>query len=73
MGVAVTMTLHKLTAGDGYPYLIRQVALADSTNLGRSRLSDYYFAKGESPGRWVGSGSASLSNPGARPVSLRAG
>jgi hypothetical protein len=24
-GAAVTMTMHKLTAGDGYQYLIRQV------------------------------------------------
>ncbi len=68
-GVALTMTLHKLTAGDGYQYLTRQVAVADSTNLGRSRLSEYYSAKGESPGRWVGSGLASLSDTGARPVS----
>jgi TrwC relaxase len=68
----VTMTLHKLTAGDGYQYLIRQVAVADSTNLGRSQLSEYYSAKGESPGRWVGSGLASLSDTGARPVSRQA-
>lgn len=68
----MTMTLHKLTAGDGYQYLIRQVAVADSTNLGRSRLSEYYSAKGESPGRWVGSGLASLSDTGARAVSPQA-
>jgi hypothetical protein len=66
------MTLHKLTAGDGYEYLIRQVAVSDSTNLGRSRLSEYYSAKGESPGRWVGSGLASLSDTGARTVSPQA-
>jgi TrwC relaxase len=68
----MAMTLHKLTAGDGYQYLIRQVAVADSTNLGRSQLSEYYSAKGESPGRWVGSGLASLSDTGARPVSPQA-
>jgi conjugative relaxase-like TrwC/TraI family protein len=60
------MSLHKLTAGDGYVYLIRQVAAADSTERGRSALSDYYSAKGESPGRWMGSGLASLSDTGAR-------
>lgn len=68
----MTMTLHKLTAGDGYQYLIRQVAVTDSTSLGRSSLSDYYSAKGESPGHWVGSGLVSLSDTGARPVSPQA-
>ncbi|GAT11679.1 TrwC relaxase [Mycolicibacterium novocastrense] len=47
----MVMTLHKLTAGDGYLYLVRQVAAADSTERGRSTLADYYSAKGESPGR----------------------
>ena len=68
----MTATLHKLTAGDGYLYLIRQVAAHDSTERGRNTLSEYYSAKGESPGRWVGSGLASLSNTGARDVSDRA-
>ena len=62
-------TLHKLTAGDGYLYLIRQVAASDSTERGRNTLSEYYSAKGESPGRWVGTGLASLSDTGARDVS----
>lgn len=66
------MSLHKLTAGDGYLYLVRQVAAADATERGRSALSDYYSTKGESPGRWVGSGLAALSNTGARPVSAQA-
>lgn len=50
------MSLHKLTAGDGYKYLIRQVAAVDATERGRTSLSEYYSAKGESPGRWIGSG-----------------
>ena len=65
-------TLHKLTAGDGYLYLIRQVAASDSTERGRNTLSEYYSAKGESPGYWVGTGLASLSSTGAREVSERA-
>ena len=52
----VTMTLHKLSAGSGYEYLTRQVAALDSTEKGATPLADYYSAKGESPGRWVGSG-----------------
>lgn len=50
------MTLHKLSAGSGYEYLTQQVAAADSTELGNSPLADYYAAKGEAPGRWIGSG-----------------
>ncbi|TRW79521.1 AAA family ATPase [Mycolicibacterium sp. 018/SC-01/001] len=57
----MVMTLHKLTAGDGYLYLVRQVAAADDTQRGRSTLADYYSAKGEAPGRWLGRGLAALS------------
>jgi conjugative relaxase-like TrwC/TraI family protein len=60
------MTMHKLTAGDGYQYLIRQVAAVDSTSRGNAPLIDYYSSKGESPGHWVGSGLASLESTGAR-------
>ena len=60
------MTMHKLTAGDGYQYLIRQVAAVDDTARGVAPLIDYYSAKGESPGRWVGSGLPSLNPPAAR-------
>jgi hypothetical protein len=49
------MTLQKLAAGSGYEYLTRQVAAIDSTEKGSIPLA-YYAAKGESPGRWVGSG-----------------
>jgi len=52
----VTMTLHKLSSGSGYEYLTRQVAALDSTETGRTALADYYSAKGESPGGWLGSG-----------------
>ena len=54
------MGLHKLTAGDGYTYLTRQVAAHDSTEKGHASLGDYYQQKGESPGRWLGSGLAGL-------------
>ena len=50
------MSLKKLVAGSGYEYLTRQVAAADSTELGSIPLADYYAAKGETPGRWIGSG-----------------
>jgi DNA primase catalytic core len=53
------MSLHKLTAG-GYTYLTRQVAAADATHRGREPLGDFYAARGESPGVWVGSGLSGL-------------
>ena len=56
----MVMTLHKLTAGDGYLYLVRQVAAGDNTQRGRSTLADYYSAKGEAPGRWMGRGLSAL-------------
>jgi excisionase family DNA binding protein len=54
------MSLHKLSAGDGYTYLTRQVAAADDTHRGRDSLGAYYEQKGESPGVWLGSGLYSL-------------
>ncbi|MBY0443544.1 MAG: relaxase domain-containing protein [Mycobacteriaceae bacterium] len=60
------MSLHKLTAGDGYMYLIRQVAAADATDRGRPSLADYYSAQGEAPGAWMGRGLAALGRPVSR-------
>ncbi|WP_169587229.1 MobF family relaxase [Antrihabitans stalactiti] len=56
----MTMSMHKLTAGDGYTYLTKQVAAADSTELGTSSLADYYSIQGESPGQWMGAGLAAF-------------
>lgn len=57
------MTIHKLAAGSGYEYLTRQVAAGDSTELGGTALVDYYEAKGEAPGQWVGSGLSTFAGP----------
>lgn len=56
----MTISLKKLAAGSGYEYLTRQVAAADSTELGKTPLADYYAARGEAPGRWIGSGLAGI-------------
>jgi DNA primase catalytic core len=56
----VVMSLRKLTAGEGYNYLTRQVAAHDTTEKGHTSLADYYEEKGESPGRWIGSGLTGL-------------
>jgi len=53
------MTIHKLTAGDGYTYLTRQVASADERRAGQN-LAGYYTATGTPPGRWTGTGAAHL-------------
>lgn len=52
----VTASLHKLTAGDGYLYLVRQVARHDGTHGPESGLDAYYSEQGESPGWWFGKG-----------------
>ncbi|WP_116451572.1 MobF family relaxase [Blastococcus litoris] len=54
------MSLHKLTAGDGYTYLTRQVAALDATERGHVGLGDYYSQRGESPGVWAGTGLTGL-------------
>ena len=58
--VLSVMGLHKLTAGDCYTYLTRQVAAQDVTDRGRGGLEAYYSEHGESPGLWLGRGLASL-------------
>jgi hypothetical protein len=47
-------------------YLIRQVAASDATERGRPSLADYYSAKGESPGVWMGRGLPGLGKPVSR-------
>jgi len=61
------MTVHVLHAGDGYTYLTRQVASGDHQPLRGEKLSDYYLADGNPPGRWVGTGRTAMDVDG--PVS----
>lgn len=50
------MTVHKITAGEGYTYLTRQVAAGDSSpERGRS-VARYYTETGNPPGQWMGRG-----------------
>jgi len=55
------MTVHKLSAGidGGYSYLTRQVASADQRRAGGA-LADYYAARGNPPGVWLGQGAEQL-------------
>ncbi|MBE0010141.1 MULTISPECIES: MobF family relaxase [unclassified Arthrobacter] len=48
------MTVHKLSAGDGYAYYTSEVASADELRAGGRELGDYYTVEGMPPGQWVG-------------------
>lgn len=50
------MSIHRLSAGTGYQYLLRSVAVGDTTGSAGSGLSAYYAASGTPPGRWYGTG-----------------
>src|SRR4051794_3307677 len=54
------MTVHKITAGDGYTYLTRQVAAGDSSPERGKSAAEYYTETGNPPGAWMGSGLSSL-------------
>ncbi|MCZ4499982.1 MAG: primase catalytic core, N-terminal domain [Marmoricola sp.] len=54
------MTLHKLSAGEGYTYLTHQVAVHDASERSQAGMAEYYAEKGESPGCWLGTALESL-------------
>lgn len=56
----MTATIHKVVAGNGYQYYLRNVAANDVSSRGRSSLADYYSVQGEAPGQWHGAGLSSL-------------
>lgn len=55
-GGRVVMTIHKITAGDGYTYLTRQVAAGDSSPARGRSAAEYYTQTGNPQGRWMGRG-----------------
>lgn len=50
------MTVHKLSAGDGYTYYTREVASGDELRAPDRKLGDYYTLSGNPPGVWGGRG-----------------
>jgi conjugative relaxase-like TrwC/TraI family protein len=54
------MTVHILSAGDGYAYYTSETATADVQREAGRELGDYYTADGNPPGVWVGSGITAL-------------
>lgn len=49
-----------MSAGDGYKYLLRTVIAGDGDRSLSTPLTRYYAEEGTPPGRWLGSGVASL-------------
>ncbi|MFI5955373.1 MobF family relaxase [Cryptosporangium sp. NPDC051539] len=58
--LSMVMTIHKLTAGDGYTYLTRHVAGGDVDQKRGQSAAEYYTAEGNPPGRWIGHGAPLL-------------
>ncbi|GAB2679247.1 MobF family relaxase [Kribbella swartbergensis] len=54
------LSIHRLTAGDGYKYLLRHIASGDVDRRMATPLTAYYTASGYPPGRWIGSGLSGL-------------
>lgn len=52
----MVMTMHRLSAGAGYQYLLKHTASGDCDRSGREPLTTYYAASGNPPGRWLGAG-----------------
>lgn len=58
------MTVHKLSAGDGYKYYVNEVATGDALRAKDREIGDYYTVHGMPPGQWVGSAATSLNLDG---------
>jgi conjugative relaxase-like TrwC/TraI family protein len=58
----VTVSMRVMSAGDGYKYLLRTVVAGDGSRSLSTPLTRYYTQVGTPPGRWLGSGLASLAN-----------
>lgn len=58
------MTVHKLSAGDGYKYYTSEVATGDVLRDPNRALGDYYTVEGMPPGQWLGKGAQSLALSG---------
>ncbi|MER7243088.1 MobF family relaxase [Kribbella sp. NPDC000426] len=56
VGSAIVLSIHRLTAGDGYKYLLRHIASGDVDRRMATPLTAYYTASGYPPGRWLGAG-----------------
>ena len=60
----MVMTMHRLSAGAGYQYLLKHTASGDCDRTVSSPLTAYYAESGNPPGRWLGTGLAGVGGPG---------
>ena len=56
----MTMSIRKVSAGDGYAYLLRSVVRGDGDRSAPDRVTRYYLEAGTPPGFWLGSGLEAL-------------
>ncbi|MEV0792643.1 MobF family relaxase [Kribbella sp. NPDC050459] len=54
------LSIHRLSAGDGYTYLLKHVAPGDVDRRMATPLTTYYAASGYPAGRWLGRGLSGL-------------
>ncbi|OIQ94690.1 multifunctional conjugation protein TraI [mine drainage metagenome] len=54
------MSVHRLSAGAGYQYLLKHTASGDCDRTGATPLTVYYTETGNPPGRWLGAGLTGL-------------
>ena len=54
------MSMHRLTAGAGYQYLLRHTATGDCDPSRTAPLTAYYAESGNPAGRWLGTGLAGV-------------
>lgn len=58
--LVMTVSMRVMSAGDGYRYLLRSVALGDGDRPLSTPLTRYYNAEGTPLGRWMGNGLPAL-------------
>lgn len=56
----MTVSMRVMSAGDGYKYLLKSVAVGDGDRSLSSPLTRYYLEPGTPPGTWMGAGVAWL-------------
>lgn len=58
----MTVSMRRMTAGDGYKYLLKSVAYGDGERAMSTPLTRCYSEPGTPPGRWVGAGLRGLAD-----------
>jgi len=51
--------MRRMSAGDGYKYLLKSVVYGDGDRAMSTPLTRYYSEEGTPPGRWLASGRSS--------------